>query len=110
MARFDWYPVLNICLGSLAALIILVLPLADGLPAGPIASWRDAPAAAFLFPPIGFALAPIYPTIISVMLSAMPERHLSQQQPQASVSATAGVKRTAPSPILLMGGARWRQQ
>jgi FHS family glucose/mannose:H+ symporter-like MFS transporter len=74
MARFDWYPVLNICLGSLAALIILVLPLADGLPARPIASWRDAPAAAFLFPLIGFALAPIYPTIISVMLSAMPGR------------------------------------
>ena len=74
MARFDWYPVLNICLGLLAALIILVLPLADGLRPGPIASWRDAPAAAFLFPLIGFALAPIYPTIISVMLSAMPGR------------------------------------
>ena len=74
MARFDWYPVLNICLALLAALIILVLPLADGLRPGPIASWDDAPAAAFLFPLIGFALAPIYPTIISVMLSAMPGR------------------------------------
>lgn len=74
MARFDWYPVLNICLALLAALIILVLPLADGLRPGPIASWGDAPAAAFLFPLIGFALAPIYPTIISVMLSAMPGR------------------------------------
>ena len=28
MARFDWYPVLNACLAVLAALIILVLPLA----------------------------------------------------------------------------------
>lgn len=74
MARFDWYPVLNICLGLLAALIILVLPLADGLAPGPIAGWGDAPVAAFLFPLIGFALAPIYPTIISVMLSAMPGR------------------------------------
>jgi fucose permease len=74
MARFDWYPVLNICLGLLAALIILVLPLADGLQPGPIADWGDAPIAAFLFPLIGFALAPIYPTIISVMLSAMPGR------------------------------------
>lgn len=74
MARFDWYPVLNICLGLLAALIILVLPLADGLAPGPIAGWGDAPIAAFLFPLIGFALAPIYPTIISVMLSAMPGR------------------------------------
>lgn len=74
MARFDWYPVLNICLGLLAALIILVLPLADGLRPGPIAGWGDAPVAAFLFPLIGFALAPIYPTIISVMLSAMPGR------------------------------------
>ena len=74
MARFDWYPVLNICLALLAALIILVLPLADGLRPGPIAGWGDAPVAAFLFPLIGFALAPIYPTIISVMLSAMPGR------------------------------------
>lgn len=31
MARFDWYPVLNVCLAVLAALIILVLPLADSL-------------------------------------------------------------------------------
>ncbi len=74
MARFDWYPVLNVCLALLAALIILVLPLADGLTPGAIHNWRDAPIAAFLFPLIGIALAPIYPTIISVMLSAMPNR------------------------------------
>lgn len=74
MARFDWYPVLNTCLAALAALIILVLPLADGLAPGPISAWRDASVAAFLFPLIGVALAPIYPTIISVMLSAMPHR------------------------------------
>lgn len=74
MARFDWYPVLNTCLAALAALIILVLPLADGLTPGAIHSWADAPAAAFLFPLIGIALAPVYPTIISVMLSAMPNR------------------------------------
>lgn len=74
MARFDWYPVLNVCLALLAALIILVLPLADGLTPGAIHSWGDAPVAAFLFPLIGIALAPIYPTIISVMLSAMPHR------------------------------------
>lgn len=74
MARFDWYPVLNVCLVLLAALIILVLPLADGLTPGAIRGWGDAPVAAFLFPLIGIALAPIYPTIISVMLSAMPHR------------------------------------
>ena len=74
MARFDWYPVLNICLAVLAALIIVVLPLADGLTPGAIHGWGDAPVAAFLFPLIGIALAPVYPTIISVMLSAMPNR------------------------------------
>ncbi|KTE13740.1 MFS transporter [Sphingopyxis sp. H115] len=74
MARFDWYPVLNACLAILAALIILVLPLADGLVPGAIHGWADAPAAAFLFPLIGIVLAPVYPTIISVMLSAMPHR------------------------------------
>jgi fucose permease len=75
MARFDWYPVLNICLAVLAALIVVVLPLAEGAGQGVIAGWSDAPAAAFLFPLIGIALAPVYPTIISVMLSAMPRRN-----------------------------------
>lgn len=75
MARFDWYPVLNTCLAVLAALIILVLPMAEGVPPGVIHNWADAPAAAFLFPLIGIALAPVYPTIISVMLSAMPRRN-----------------------------------
>lgn len=74
MARFDWYPVLNACLAILAALIILVLPLADGLSPRAIHGWGDAPVAAFLFPLIGIVLAPVYPTIISVMLSAMPHR------------------------------------
>ena len=74
MARFDWYPVLNTCLAILAALIVLVLPLADGLSPRAIASWGEAPVAAFLFPLIGVVLAPVYPTIISVMLSAMPAR------------------------------------
>src|SRR3546814_19271255 len=58
MARFDWYPVLNACLVILAALIILVLPLADGLVPGAIHGWGDAPAAAFLFPLIGAVLRP----------------------------------------------------
>lgn len=74
MARIDWYPVLNACLALLVALILLVLPMAQGLPPKLIESWADAPAAAFLFPLIGIVLAPIYPTIVSVMLSAMP-RH-----------------------------------
>ncbi|WP_137752814.1 MFS transporter [Sphingopyxis sp. L1A2A] len=75
MARFDWYPVLNICLAVLAALIVVVLPMAEGVAPGAIDGWADAPAAAFLFPLIGIALAPVYPTIISVMLSAMPKRN-----------------------------------
>lgn len=76
MARIDWYPVLNVCLAVLVALILAVLPLSGGLPPGMISSWGEAPAAAFLFPLIGIALAPIYPTIVSVMLSAMPKsRH-----------------------------------
>ncbi|MGI9284406.1 MAG: hypothetical protein ACR2P1_03400, partial [Pseudomonadales bacterium] len=38
----------------------------------PITSWFDAPAAAFLFPLIGLCIAPIYPAINSVILSALP--------------------------------------
>ncbi len=78
MAKIEWYPVLNTCLAILVALILLVLPMARDLPPGMIHSWSSAPMAAFLFPLIGIVLAPIYPTIVSVTLSAMPKsRHAS---------------------------------
>ena len=39
-----------------------------------VTGWLDAPVAAFIFPLIGFCIAPVYPAINSVVLLALPAR------------------------------------
>ncbi|GGW83830.1 MFS transporter [Alteromonas halophila] len=73
LARVNWFPFLTVCLIMMAAIMVLSLPLAeDGAGAG-ATSWLQAPVAAFLIPLIGLTMAPIYPVINSVMLSALPK-------------------------------------
>ncbi len=74
MSRFHWYPVLNFCLLAMGGLVLLTLPLTHGIEEHPDMSWGNAPLAAFIFPMIGLFMAPIYPAINSVILSALP-RH-----------------------------------
>lgn len=74
LRRINWYPFLNICLVLMAALIILSLPLAQKVPEGSVTSIWHVPGAALLFPLIGLLMAPLYPVLNSVMLSALP-RH-----------------------------------
>jgi fucose permease len=76
LRRLPWQWLLLGCLCAAAGIVLIALPLADGV-APPIADgWRHAPAAAFALPLIGLFLAPIYPTINSVVLSAQPKhRH-----------------------------------
>lgn len=73
MRKLSWYPVLNICLLSMAALVLLTLPLTHHIVATPDLHWANAPLAAFIFPLIGLFMAPIYPGINSVMLSSLPK-------------------------------------
>ncbi len=74
LRRVAWLPVLLACLAALAVLVLASLPLAEGThPRGGI-GWSNAPFAAYLFPLIGLFLAPIYPTVCSIALSALP-RH-----------------------------------
>jgi len=73
LRRMPWFALLTACLIAAAALVLVALPLAHRAAVhGPIPGWRDAPAAAFVFPMIGFFIAPIYPTINSIALSALP--------------------------------------
>jgi fucose permease len=72
LRRLDWFTLLMACLLIAAALVLAVIPLARGAAGAAIGGWRDAPLAAFVFPTIGFFLAPIYPVINSVTLSALP--------------------------------------
>lgn len=74
LRRIDWLPVLLACLAALALLVVAALPLAEGVRPRAGIGWASVPAAAWLFPLIGFFLAPIYPTVCSVALSALPQR------------------------------------
>jgi fucose permease len=82
MRHFDWYRVLSTGLVLAALLVLLVLPLASQSGGTPVTSWANAPLAAFVFPMIGLCIAPIYPAINSLVLSALPAR---QHAPMAGL-------------------------
>lgn len=67
-----WHVLLNLCVLAMGSLVLLTLPLAAGTQEGQVSGWSTAPLAAWLFPLIGLFMAPIYPAINSVMLSALP--------------------------------------
>jgi fucose permease len=74
MKRLNWYVVLNGCLLLAAALVFTAIPLSSGVDGSTATGWGDAPLAAFVFPMIGFFLAPIYPAINSLILSGLPRQ------------------------------------
>jgi len=74
LRRLDWFAVLTVGLVAGALLVVLVLPLAGHPVDAEVTRWIDAPPAAFIFPMIGFFIAPIYPAINSVVLSSLPAR------------------------------------
>lgn len=82
MRRVNWFYVLSIGLALAAVLVIVVLPLARETSGEPITGWATAPLAAFVFPMIGLLIAPIYPAINSLVLSALPRR---QHAPMAGL-------------------------
>lgn len=73
MKRLNWYTVLTACLLLSGALVLVAIPLASGVNGQGVTGWGDAPLAAFVFPMIGFFLAPIYPAINSLILSSLPK-------------------------------------
>jgi FHS family glucose/mannose:H+ symporter-like MFS transporter len=72
MKRLNWYFVLTSCLVLAAGLVLTAIPLAQDATGKVVTGWGDAPLAAFVFPLIGFLLAPVYPAINSRILSALP--------------------------------------
>lgn len=76
LRRVAWFWVLAACVMAMAVLVLLALPLAAGVTPKPDQTWLTAPLAAYAFPLIGLFMAPIYPAINSVVLSALPKsRH-----------------------------------
>jgi len=82
LRRFHWYRVLTTGLLLAAALVLIALPMARAAGGQVVTNWSAAPLAAFVFPLIGFCLAPVYPAINSVILSALPKH---QHAPMAGL-------------------------
>ena len=73
LKRLNWYTVLTACLLLAAGLVLVAIPLAADIGGQYATGWGDAPLAAFVFPLIGFLLAPIYPAINSLILTSLPK-------------------------------------
>ncbi len=67
--RMNWLLLLVICLVAAGLMVIIILPQAENLAVKEIRSLSDIPVIAYVFPLIGFFLAPVYPLVNSVVLS-----------------------------------------
>ncbi len=72
LKKVKWYWVVRVSLVAAAIMVLVGLPLALKTDASNATGWFNAPVAVYIFPLIGLFLAPIYPTINSVMLSRLP--------------------------------------
>ncbi len=75
LRNFKWFTVLSISLIGAAAVVLLMPQLIKSVTGVEVTSIWHAPVVAFVFPLIGFFLAPIYPAINSVILTTLP-KHL----------------------------------
>ncbi|MGL5111626.1 MAG: MFS transporter [Flavobacterium sp.] len=72
--KINWIWILSSCIIIAMVLVIFILPKAVGIEVTTIASLSDIPLIGFAFPLIGLFIAPIYPLLNSVVLSALPKR------------------------------------
>jgi MFS transporter, FHS family, glucose/mannose:H+ symporter len=72
LQKIDWFVALTGCLIAAAGLVLLAIPLAQGIDASQATGWGNMPVAAYIFPMIGLLLAPIYPAINSLILNKLP--------------------------------------
>lgn len=73
LKKMRWLTVLITCVLLSGGMVLLALPLAQNLSNEAIKGWGNAPLVAYIFPMIGLFIAPIYPSINSVILSALPK-------------------------------------
>jgi FHS family glucose/mannose:H+ symporter-like MFS transporter len=74
LRKIQWFIVLIVCLLAAGSLVLTAIPLAENAANQTVTGWGSAPLAAFVFPLIGLFMAPVYPAINSVILSALPPR------------------------------------
>ncbi|SMD41757.1 Fucose permease [Aquiflexum balticum DSM 16537] len=74
LKKVHWLTFTLVCTLLVGLCVVLTLPLTSNLPeALETITWFNAPFVVYLFPILGIFLAPIYPTINSVVLSALPK-------------------------------------
>jgi fucose permease len=73
LKRIKWHRLLNVCVVAMGALVLLALPMAKNIAAQADVGWATAPIAAYIIPMMGLLMAPIYPVINSVALTALPK-------------------------------------
>lgn len=71
--KISWIYIIAFCIIGFAISIILVLPLTSNVQINENTTWLNAPAVVYLFPLMGIFLAPIYPSINSVILASIPK-------------------------------------
>ena len=72
--KVNWIWVLSFCIIMAMLIVIFVLPKTVGLDVKVINSFGDIPLIGFAFPLVGLFIAPIYPLLNSVVLSALPQK------------------------------------
>ncbi|WP_420383728.1 MFS transporter [Novosphingobium sp.] len=104
IARFGWYRVVNVSLGAVALAIMAIVPLSHHLSPAPVSDWAHAPLAMWLFLAIGLFMAPIYPTLVSVLLSSSPKvRHAELMGLVVIFSALGGTTGSRLTAMLFSG-------
>lgn len=68
--RIPWIYIASTGVFLAAMLVLLVLPMAKDVEVTKVSMFADLPLVSFLFPMIGLFLAPLYPLIISAVLSS----------------------------------------
>lgn len=73
LRKVKWIYLLSACLSIVAIIVIVALPLTKNSSLNSEISWLNAPFVVYLMPLMGLFLAPIYPTLNSTILSALPK-------------------------------------
>jgi FHS family glucose/mannose:H+ symporter-like MFS transporter len=91
VARIGWLKLLGLCIAGIVLVVLVVVPMAEAQAAGPVESWAALSWSGYAMPMIGLFLAPIYPTINSAILSALPRtRHSAMTGLLIAFSALGG--------------------
>jgi FHS family glucose/mannose:H+ symporter-like MFS transporter len=88
--KISWLWILSGCTIISMLLVVFILPKTTGLEVREINSITDIPLIGFAFPIVGLFIAPIYPLLNSVVLSALPQKLHSPMTGLIVVSSALG--------------------